>query len=53
MFTSLMLLLDDAVEPNEKQLEQIRSYDTVIRQAADILSGRGNQLTFLEFYVLN
>ena len=40
MFTSLMLLLDDAVEPNEKQLEQIRSYDTVIRQAPDILPGK-------------
>ena len=39
LFTSLMCLLDDAVEPDENQLEQIRSFDTVIRQTHEGLSG--------------
>ena len=34
-----MCLLDDAVEPDENQLEQIRSFDTVIRQTHEDLSG--------------
>ena len=44
-----MCLLDGAVEPDENQLEQIRSFDTVIRQTHEGLSGYKYLAVFLQF----
>ena len=48
MFTSLMLLLDDTVEPDHKQLEEIRSFDTIVFQRPDADSGSNKEsISFL------
>lgn len=44
-----MCLLDDAVEPDENQLEQIQSFDTVIRHTHEGLSGYKYLPVFLQF----
>ena len=35
MFTSLMLLMDETVEHDQNQLEEIRSFDTIIHLDVD------------------